>query len=107
MPTVKQVNVAINNDDITGVTSTATRVLDKTSARRSLSLQNVGATKVYVRFGSAPSVTGTKRYSFILAPASGSEEGAGGVLTVDNYNGSVWVATASGTSTIVATDFVG
>ena len=107
MPTVKQVNVAINTDDVFGVSSTATQVLQKTSDRRSLSIQNVGATKVYVRFGSAPALGGTKQYSFILSPASGSEEGDGGVLTVDNYNGSVWVATASGTSTIVATDFVG
>lgn len=107
MPTVKQVNVAINSDDVYGVTSSAAQVLQKTSNRRSLSIQNVGSTKVYVRFGSAPALGGTKQYSFILAPSSGSEEGDGGVLTVDNYNGSVWVATASGTSTIVATDFVG
>ena len=107
MPTVKQVNVAINSDDVYGVTSSAAQVLQKTSNRRSLSIQNVGGTKVYVRFGSAPALGGTKQYSFILAPSSGSEEGDGGVLTVDNYNGSVWVATASGTSTVIATDFIG
>tara|TARA_R100001443_G_scaffold99896_1_gene107116 strand:+ start:1059 stop:1382 length:324 start_codon:yes stop_codon:yes gene_type:complete len=107
MPTVKQVNVAINTDDVFGATTTGQQVLEKTSNRRSLSIQNVGATKVYVRFGSPPALGGTKRYSFILAPASGSEEGDGGVLTVDNYNGSVYVMTASGTSTVIATDFIG
>ena len=107
MPTVKQVNVAINQDSINSVTTSGSEVLSKTSDRRSLSLQNIGATKVFVRFGSAPVLTGTKKYSFILPPASGADEGDGGTLTVDNYNGSVWCKTSSGTATVIATDFVG
>ena len=107
MPTVKQVNVAINQDAINPVTTSGGEVLYKKSNRRSLSIQNIGTAKVFVRFGAEPVLTGTKKYSFILPPASGTDEGDGGVLTLDNYNGSVWCKTSSGSSTVIATDFIG
>ena len=107
MPTVKQVNVAINQDAINPVTTSGGEVLYKKNNRRSLSIQNIGTAKVFVRFGAEPVLTGTKKYSFILPPASGTDEGDGGVLTLDNYNGPVWCKTSSGSSTVIATDFIG
>jgi len=107
MPTIKTAQTKIDSDVVSSVSSSATQALAADRDRRSLSIQNIGATKVYVRFGAAPAMGGTKLFSYILNPASGSEEGDGGVLTVDNCGSSVWVATASGTSTIIVTSFVG
>jgi hypothetical protein len=107
MATVKQATVTLNQDAIHPVSTGGGEVLYKHKSRRSLSIQNIGTTKVYVRFGSLPVLTGTKRFSFILTPASGSEEGDGGVLTVDNYLGSVWCMCVSGSSTVIASDFIG
>jgi hypothetical protein len=107
MPTIKIASTKINQDALSPVTTTGGEALYSKRERRSLSIQNIGATKVYVRFGSNPVLTGTKRYSFILSPASASEEGDGGVLTVDNYTGSVWCRCLSGSSTVIATDFIG
>jgi hypothetical protein len=107
MGTVKQASQVINQDAINPVTTSGGEVLYSTRNRRSLSIQNIGTVKVFVRFGSAPVLSGTKRYSFILSPASAADEGDGGVLSVDDYNGSVWCKTASGTGSVIATDFVG
>lgn len=96
----------INVDSLFSATSTAQVVLAANTSRRFLSVQNVGSSKVYVRFGAAPVISGTKLFSYILAPSSGSENGDGGVLTLDGYTGSVYVATTgSETSTVIATDF--
>ena len=95
----------VNVDNLFSASSTAQVVLAANTSRRFLSIQNVGSSKVYVRFGAAPVVSGTKRFSYILAPASGSENGDGGVLTLDGYTGSVYIATSgSDTSTVIATD---
>ncbi len=107
MPTIKTAQTKIDVDTVYSVSTTATEVLTADRDRRSLSIQNVGTTKVYVRFGAAPAMGGSKYFSYILNPASGSEEGDGGVLSVDNCGSAVYVATASGTSTIIATSFVG
>lgn len=107
MPTIKTAQTKIDVDTVFSVSTSAAQVLTADRDRRSMSIQNVGTTKVYVRFGSAPAMGGSKYFSYILNPASGSEEGDGGVLTVDNCGSSVYVATASGTSTIIVTSFVG
>ena len=107
MPTIKTASTKLNSDVIHGLTTTATRVLTGNRSRRSLSIQNIGTTKVFIRFGAAPVLSGTKAYSFILTPASGADEGDGGILSVDNYPGEVWAVTASSTSTAIVTDFVG
>ena len=107
MPTIKTAQTKIDQDSVDGVSTVATKVLFAIRDRRSLSIQNVGTTKVYVRFGAAPAMGASKYFSYILNPASGSEEGDGGVLTVDNCGAEVWVATVSGTSTIITTSFVG
>ena len=96
----------LNLDTVYGVTTSAANVVAANDGRASFSLQNIGTTKVYVRFGEAPILGGSKYFSFILPPASGDEEGDGGALTVDNYQGDVYVVTASGTSTIISTEFV-
>ena len=99
-------SVSINDDQVYSSSSTAQVVLAANTARKFLSVQNVGSKKVYIRFGAAPVTSGTKRFSYILSPASGSEEGDGGVLTVEGYTGSVYVACIStDTSTVIATDF--
>ena len=107
MPTIKTSQSKIDSDTVNSVSTSASQVLTADRDRRSLSIQNVGTSKVYVRFGAAPAMSGTKLFSYILSPASASEEGDGGVLTVDNCGSSVWVATASGTSTVIVTSFVG
>tara|TARA_R110002020_G_scaffold256920_2_gene470592 strand:+ start:410 stop:823 length:414 start_codon:yes stop_codon:yes gene_type:complete len=96
----------INTDSVFSASSTAQVVLAANTSRRFLSIQNIGNSKVYIRFGAAPVITGTKLFSYILAPSSGTENGDGGVLTVDGYTGSVYVATSgSDSSTVIATDF--
>ena len=96
----------LNLDTVFSVSSTAENVVAANEGRASFSIQNIGTTKVYVRMGAAPALGGSKFFSFILPPASGDEEGDGGTLTVDDFQGDVYVATASGTSTIIATEFV-
>jgi len=96
----------LNLDTVYSVSTTASNVVAANDSRASFSLQNIGTTKVYVRMGAAPALGASKFFSFILPPASGDEEGDGGTLTVDKHQGDVYVATASGTSTIIATEFV-
>jgi hypothetical protein len=107
MPTIKTAQTKIDVDTVFSVSTTATQVLSSDRDRRSMSIQNVGTSKVYVRFGSAPVLGASKYFSYILTAASGAEEGDGGVLSVDNCGSSVYIATASGTSTVIATSFVG
>ena len=107
MGTIKTGQTKVDVDSIFGITDSGQQVLDADRNRRSLSIQNVGNTKVYVRFGANPVTSGTKLFSYILAPSSGAEEGDGGVLSVDNFGGKVYVKTASGTSTVISTSFVG
>jgi len=96
----------VNVDNLFDVTSTSQTVLAANASRRFLSIQNVGAKKAYVRFGAAPVLSGTKRFSYILTPSSGAENGDGGVLVLDGYTDSVHIATSgSDTSTVIATDF--
>tara|TARA_R110001592_G_scaffold112924_3_gene311511 strand:- start:50 stop:463 length:414 start_codon:yes stop_codon:yes gene_type:complete len=96
----------VNVDNLFSASSTAQVVFSANTSRRFLSIQNVGNSKVYIRFGAAPIMSGTKRFSYILAPSSGAENGDGGVLTLDGYTGSVYIATTgSETSTVIATDF--
>jgi len=93
-------------DEPIGVTATAGQVLTANTSRKFLTIQNVGTSKVYLRFGSAPAIGGTQYFSYILAPASGQDEGDGGVMTLDGYTGSVWGVCATGkSSTVTATDF--
>ena len=99
-------NGSIKNDNVYSASSTAQVVMEESASRRFLSIQNIGNSKVYVRFGAAPVISGTKLFSYILAPSSGTENGDGGVLTIDGYTGSVYIATSgSDTSTVIATDF--
>jgi hypothetical protein len=96
----------ISTDDVIGVTATAGQALAANASRKFLTVQNVGTSKVYIRFGSAPTIGATQNFSYILAPASGQDEGDGGVMTLEGYIGSVWVVCAAGkSSTVTATDF--
>tara|TARA_R100001463_G_scaffold103214_2_gene157509 strand:- start:230 stop:559 length:330 start_codon:yes stop_codon:yes gene_type:complete len=99
--------VVLNKDEVIGVGTTAASPLVDNGNRASFVLQNVGTSKVYVRMGAAPVINGAnKYYSFILPPASGDEEGDGGVVTVEDYQGKVYVVTASGSSTLIVTEFI-
>jgi len=105
--TVRQATTAATNDGAQSISTSGTEVLPVNGSRSSLSIQNVGTTKVYIRFNSAVNLgAGGPDYSFLLAPASGDPEGDGGVLTLDNFTGSVYAKTASGSSTVVATEFI-
>lgn len=99
-----------SGDTIKDANTTGQAALNTNTARKLLSIQNVGNKKVYVRFGSAVVTdienSTTPRFNYILPPASGSYEGDGGTLTIEGYTGPVYIKTASGTSKVIATDFV-
>jgi hypothetical protein len=104
--TVRQATTAVSSDSTLSVGTAGTTVFSSNSSRASLSVQNVGTTKVYIRFNQAVNLgAGGPDYSFLLAPASGTDEGDGGVLGVDNFTGSVYSKTMSGASTLIATEF--
>jgi hypothetical protein len=103
--TVRQATTRVSNDMIQGITTSGNTIMNANNNRASLSLQNVGTKKVYIRFNAAVQLGASPGYSFVLSPASGTDEGDGGVLSVDNFAGKVYGMTASGASTIVATEF--
>jgi hypothetical protein len=92
----------LNNDTVADVTDSASTVLSANAARKFLSIQNIGGSKVYIRFGADPVITGTKRFSFILKPAASADSGDGGVVTLQGYTGDVRVVCASSDTTTVA-----
>ena len=104
--TVRQAPSSVSSDTVYGITTSAANVMAANDNRTSAVLQNVGTTKVFVRFGAAPATGGSKYYSAILAPASVSEGGDGGSMTVDYFKGDVYVVCASGSSTLIATEFI-
>ena len=67
MPTIKTGQTKVDVDSIYGITDSGQQVLDADRDRRSLSIQNVGDTKVYVSFGDKPVTSFTKLFSYILA----------------------------------------
>ena len=103
---VRQAPSSVNSDTVYGITTSPQNVMVAINTRTSAILQNVGATKVYVRFGSAPATGGTAFYSAILAPSSGAAEGDGGSMTIDHFKGDIYVVCASGSSTLIATEFI-
>jgi len=97
---------SLNNDTVADITDSASTVLAANAARKFLSIQNVGASKVFVRFGADPVLTGTKRFSFILKPAATTDSGDGGICTIAGYTGDVRVVCASSdTSSVAVTEF--
>ena len=103
---VRQAPSSIGNDAVMGVTTSASNVVPANDNRTSVTLQNVGTNKVYIRFGSAPVIGGTQYFSAILSAASATDDGDGGSMTVDYYKGDIYAITASGTSTLIATEFI-
>ena len=103
---VRQAPSSVNSDEVYAVSTSAANVMAANTNRTAAIFQNVGATKVYVRFGSAPATGGTPRYSAILAPSSGAAEGDGGTMTIDHFKGDIYVVCASGSSTLIATEFI-
>jgi len=105
--TVRQATTRVSTDSTISVGTAGSTIFSVNNSRASLSVQNVGTTKVYIRFNSAVNLgAGGPDYSYLLAPASGTNEGDGGVLSVDNFTGSVYAKTASGSSTVVSTEFI-
>ena len=104
--TVRQAPSSIGSDTVYGITTGAQKVLPANENRTAAVLQNVGTTKVYVRFGAAPATGGSQYFSAILAPASGTDNGDGGSMTIDHFRGDIWVVCASGSSTLIATEFI-
>jgi len=98
----------VSNDSSHSVNNTGQQVLAANAARKFLSIQNTGTSKVFIRFGSAVDLaTSLGSFSYILAASSAVNAGDGGVLTFDGYTGSVYVKCESGeTTTVIATDFV-
>ena len=103
---VRQAPSSVNSDTVYGITDSAQNIMAANTARTAAVLQNVGTSKVYIRFGEAPAIGGSQYFSAILAPASGTDEGDGGSMTIDHFKGDVYAVTASGTSTLIATEFI-
>ena len=104
--TVRQAPSSVSSDAVTGVTTSAANILPAKDIRTSAVLQNVGTTKVFVRFGAAPVTGGSKYFSAVLAPASVADGGDGGSMTIDHFKGDVYVVCASGSSLLIATEFI-
>jgi len=103
---VRQAPSSVGSDAIYGVSTSAAKVLPAKDTRTSAVLQNVSTSTVYVRFGAAPVVSGTKFFSAALAPASVADGGDGGSMTIDHFKGDIWVICASGSSILIATEFI-
>jgi hypothetical protein len=103
---VRQAPSSVGSDAVYGVTTSAANVLAANTNRTSAVLQNVSTSTVYVRFGAAPVVSGTKYYSAALAPASVADGGDGGSMTIDHFKGDIYVICASGSSILIATEFI-
>ena len=103
---VRQAPSSVGSDAVYGVTTSAANVLAANENRTSAVLQNVSTTKVYVRFGAAPVTGGSKFFSAILAPASVADGGDGGSMTIDHFKGDIYVVCASGSSILIATEFI-
>lgn len=103
---VRQAPSSVNSDTVYGITDSAQNIMAANTSRTSAVLQNIGTTKVYIRFGSAPAIGGSQYFSAILAGASGTDEGDGGSMTIDHFKGDVYAVTASGTSSLIATEFI-
>lgn len=93
---------SLNSDTVADVTDAASTVLAANAARKFLSIQNIAGSKVYIRFGDDPVISGTKRFSFILKAAASADAGDGGVVTLQGYTGTVHAVCASGQTTSVA-----
>ena len=104
--TVRQAPSSVSSDTVYGITTSAQNVMVANDNRTSAVLQNVSTTKVYVRFGAAPATGGTKFFSAILAPASVADGGDGGSMTIDHFRGDIYVVCASGSSILIATEFI-
>jgi hypothetical protein len=104
--TVRQAPSSVNLDEVQGVTTSAGNIMPANTNRTSATLQNVGTNKVYIRFGSAPVIGGTQYFSAILSAASTTDDGDGGSMTIDHFKGDIYAITASGDSTLIATEFI-
>ncbi len=103
---VRQAPSSVGDDTVYGITTGAQIVMAANETRTSAVLQNVGTSKVYIRFGAAPAIGGSQYFSAILAPASGTDNGDGGSMTIDHFKGDIYVVCASGSSLLIATEFI-
>ena len=94
-----------SNQSVASVGTTATVALAANVARKFITLQNIGLQEVYVKLGSSPTLTPSKSFAFVLKPASTTDGGDGGTVTLQSYTGSVNVITASSTSEITVAEF--
>lgn len=78
-------------------------ILTANDNRRTVIIQNLGTTTVYVKFGTAATVTS---FDCILKAGTANDDGLGGVFTEDilSYTGPISVASA-GAIRMTATDF--
>ena len=104
--TVRQAPSSVGSDTVYGITTSAANILPANENRTSAVFQNVSTTKVYIRFGAAPVTGGSKYFSAILAPASVADGGDGGSMTIDHFKGDIYVVCASGSSILIATEFI-
>jgi len=79
------------------ITTTATLILDTNTLRKHCIIQNVNTTAYKIRLGSIPTTTS---YDLIIGGDSGSEEGRGGVLNLEQYQGEIYGIVDSGTTVI-------
>lgn len=85
-------------DAATNVTTSAAVVVSGALSRRSLLLQNIGSTDIWLRFGSAPTTTASSEVGFKLTAGQTISYTLEEVPSEDLY-----AATATGSSRVFAT----
>lgn len=92
-----------NNGGTVTVGSSATQLLAANDNRRTIVLQNLSTSPIFVKFGSGAT---TSSFSFILPAGTASNDGTGGVFTEDtlSYTGVITAVVSSGTADIQVTE---
>lgn len=84
--------------------ATGARILEANARRRGLLIQNTGTTVIKLVFGNTnPTATA---YHVALAPASGADDGTGGLYTDDAWQGPIRAISSGAGGTLVITEFL-
>jgi hypothetical protein len=91
-------NVSTTNQVVVG--TAAVELLVSDAARRRALIQNTGTTVIYIGYGADPTTT---VYYIALAPGVSADDGRGGVLIEEMYNGSIRAISSASGGTVVVT----
>jgi hypothetical protein len=95
-------STTLNTPAATAVTSTSSSILASNTSRKRCRVQNVGLVTVFLGFAQTPTAT---VYHHALAPCSNSaNDGTGGWIEDDMFDGAINAITASASGTVVVTE---